>query len=82
MCELEAPLLPRLTTMSAHDSKAPIAIIGMGCRFSGDVTNPDKLWDLVAAGGTGWTEIPTSRFKVDGLYHPNSEKTGTVGIND
>jgi acyl transferase domain-containing protein len=64
--------------MDAGSSSTPIAIIGMGCRFSGDVTNPDKLWELVAAGRSGWTEIPSSRFNVDGLYHPNSEKPGTV----
>lgn len=56
----------------------PIAIVGMGCRFSGDATSPEKLWDLLASGRSGWSEIPKSRFAIDGLYHPNGEKSGSV----
>ncbi|KAJ6131753.1 Type I Polyketide synthases (Type I PKS) [Penicillium samsonianum] len=38
----------------------PIAIVGMACRFSGDVTSPSKLWDLCAAGKDGWSSVPES----------------------
>ena len=64
--------------MTAGYSTTPIAIIGMGCRFSGDVNSPEKLWKLVASGQSGWTEVPVSRFNIDGLYHPNSERVGSV----
>jgi hypothetical protein len=56
----------------------PIAIVGMACRFSGNVTNPTQLWDLCAAGKDGWSRIPESRFDVKSLYHPNNEKVGRV----
>ncbi|HTF52787.1 MAG TPA: type I polyketide synthase, partial [Pseudonocardia sp.] len=42
-------------------SWAPIAIVGMGCRFPGGVTNPDELWNLVATGGDAITEFPDDR---------------------
>ncbi|KAH8655375.1 type I polyketide synthase [Xylariales sp. PMI_506] len=41
----------------------PVAIIGMSCRFSGDVTSPCKLWDLCASGKDGWSPIPSERFE-------------------
>jgi acyl transferase domain-containing protein len=60
------------------DPKTPIAVIGMSCRFGGDVDSPEKLWRLCAEGRTVWSEIPSSRFNVGGVYHPNFEKLNTV----
>ena len=64
--------------MTERNSTAPIAIIGMGCRFSGDADSPEKLWEMVVNGGSGWTDVPVSRFNIDGLYHPNGERVGSV----
>jgi acyl transferase domain-containing protein len=64
--------------MAAGNPSTPIAIIGMGCRFSGDSNSPEKLWDMLVQAKSGWTEIPESRFNVNGLYHPDSERVGTV----
>jgi acyl transferase domain-containing protein len=65
--------------MSAMDSSSvPIAIIGMSCRFAGGVDNPEKLWELCAEGRSAWTEIPSSRFNLEGVYHPNNDKSNTV----
>lgn len=58
----------------------PIAIVGMACRFSGDVTSPSKLWDLCAAGKDGWSSIPESRFDVKSLYHADQAKAGRVSL--
>ena len=63
------------------DSNVPIAVIGMSCRFPGDVNSPEDLWQLLADGRSGWSEIPTSRFHLDGVYHPNSSKVNTVRTN-
>ena len=60
------------------DPNVPIAIIGMSCRFGGDITNPEKLWEFVAKGQSAWSKIPASRFNVDGIYHPNGQKPDTV----
>ena len=59
-------------------SDAPIAIVGMACRFSGDATEPEKLWDMLVEGRNGWSETPESRFANEGLYHSNREKIGSV----
>jgi acyl transferase domain-containing protein len=57
----------------------PIAIIGIGCKFAGDASNPSGLWELLAKGKSAWSEIPASRFNPKGAYHPNNEKLSTVG---
>ena len=59
-------------------SDIPIAIVGMACRFSGDATGPEKLWDMLASGRSGWSEISETRFAIKGLYHPNGERIGSV----
>ncbi|KAL7906095.1 putative polyketide synthase [Trichoderma velutinum] len=58
----------------------PIAIIGMSCKFSGGATDPEKLWDLLASGRTGWSEIPEERFNLKGVYHPNNERISTSHV--
>lgn len=60
------------------DSNIPIAIVGMSCRFAGDVSDPEKLWKLCAEGRSAWSKIPSSRFNSAGVYHPNGEKSHTV----
>ncbi|PTU22050.1 hypothetical protein P175DRAFT_0477898 [Aspergillus ochraceoroseus IBT 24754] len=45
----------------------PIAIVGMACRLPGQVSNPQDLWNLVTAGGSGVCDIPLNRFNVAGF---------------
>lgn len=59
----------------------PIAIIGMSCRFPGDATSPEKLWQLCAEGRSAWSKIPKSRFSQEGFYNPNAERVGTVSLD-
>ena len=56
----------------------PIAVVGMSCKFSGGASSSDKFWDLMAAGKTGWSEIPEDRYNLKGAYHSNHERTSTV----
>lgn len=62
------------------DTRNPIAIIGMSCKFPGDATSPQKLWQLVAEGRSAWSEIPSGRFNQDAFYHPSHENVGTVRL--
>ncbi|MFJ6141903.1 SDR family NAD(P)-dependent oxidoreductase, partial [Kitasatospora sp. NPDC092286] len=55
----------------------PIAIIGIGCRFPGDVTSPEELWQLLRDGGDVISELPTDRgWDVESLYDPDPEQHG------
>ncbi|KAF6790728.1 polyketide synthase [Colletotrichum sojae] len=58
----------------------PIAVIGMSCKFSGDATSPEKLWQLVADGRDGWSPIPKSRFNSDAFYDKDHAKIGMSNV--
>jgi acyl transferase domain-containing protein len=55
-----------------------IAIVGVGCRFSGNANDPQQFWKLLEDGKSTWSEIPGSRFNVPGFYHPDPERKGAV----
>ncbi len=42
-------------------SREPIAIVGMSCRFPGEVESAEGLWDLVFRGGDAISSFPTDR---------------------
>ena len=60
------------------EATMPIAIVGMSCRFAGDATSPEKLWQLCADARSGWSDIPSDRFNKMAFYHPLGEKSGAV----
>ena len=60
------------------DKTAPIAIIGMGCRLPGDATDPEKLYEMCVNGRDAWSTFPQDRFNVDGSFHPDPSRKGSV----
>ncbi|KAI1781283.1 putative polyketide synthase [Hypoxylon cercidicola] len=69
-----------MDTDNSEWASEPIAIIGMSCKFSGGASDPDKLWDLMASGKTGWSEIPADRYDLRGVYHHNHERNSTTHV--
>ncbi|KAG0652505.1 Reducing polyketide synthase [Hyphodiscus hymeniophilus] len=55
----------------------PIAIIGMSCRVSGNVSSAEELWELCSRARSGWSPIPKERWSQQGYHHPNASRTGT-----
>ncbi|MES9511418.1 acyltransferase domain-containing protein [Streptomyces sp. NPDC000609] len=51
-----------------HDPGMPvppeaIAIVGMSCRFAGEVNSPEEFWQFLTDGGTAVGELPADRWK-------------------
>ncbi|KEY64040.1 Tri17 [Stachybotrys chartarum IBT 7711] len=55
----------------------PLAIVGIGCRFSGYATNPGRLWDLLMSGKSTWSKVPADRWNEEAFRHHSPD-----GINN
>ncbi len=51
----------QVKTQERVSADEPIAIVGMGCRFPGDIASPEDLWRLVVDGRDTLTPFPTDR---------------------
>jgi len=56
----------------------PIAIIGMGLRFPGDVNDAESYWQLLQNGVDAITEIPPERWSLDAFYDPDVSVPGKM----
>jgi acyl transferase domain-containing protein len=67
----------RLQEVEARQHE-PIAIVGMSCRYPGDIASPEQLWELLERGGDAISTFPTDRgWDTDALYNSDPEHPGT-----
>lgn len=63
----------------AFDPAEPIAVVGMAMRFPGGATDSKRFWEMLQSGRSAHAPIPKERFNIDGYYHPDGARIGSVG---
>ena len=56
--------------------KDPIAVIGIACRFPGDIVSPEAYWNFLCKGGEAISEIGPDRWATDYYFHPDPKTPG------
>src|SRR3546814_1225031 len=59
-------------------ASAPIAIVGMGCRYAVGARGHEAMWQALAAGRDGSREGPTDRWDIDALCDPTPGVAGQM----
>ena len=57
-------------------AREPIAIVGIGCRFPGGVSNPEDFWALLESGTDAITEVPDDRWNARSFFDSDPSKPG------
>jgi phthiocerol/phenolphthiocerol synthesis type-I polyketide synthase B len=56
----------------------PVAVVGIGCRFPGDVEGPERYWRLLVDGEDAISEVPADRWNADAFYDPDPLAPGRM----
>ncbi|MFG2408444.1 SDR family NAD(P)-dependent oxidoreductase [Streptomyces brevispora] len=76
---LGLPDLPDPVVAPGIATDDPIAVVGIGCRYPGDVSSPEDLWQLVADGTHIRDDFPTDRgWDLDRLFDDDPTTPGTT----
>ena len=51
--------------------REPLAIVGIGCRFPGNVRDAASFWNLMVSRQSGITEVPPDRWDAERYQHPD-----------
>jgi polyketide synthase 12 len=63
--------------LPSDHAAAPIAIIGMACRYPGGIASPEELWEFVAAERCAVADMPQDRgWDLERLFHPDETLPG------
>jgi len=70
--------LVRAGTAFPTDIAEPVAVVGIGCRFPGNVTGPASFWQLLVDGVDTISEVPANRWDADAFYDPDPSASGRM----
>ncbi|MFJ2027971.1 type I polyketide synthase, partial [Streptomyces sp. NPDC087897] len=71
----------QLREVEARGSE-PVAIVGMGCRYPGDVHSPEDLWHMVSEGRDGISGFPLDRGWDTVVYDDDPDAAGTTYVRE
>ncbi|KXX75271.1 Lovastatin diketide synthase LovF [Madurella mycetomatis] len=64
--------------MDYSDKQEPIAIVGAACRFAGEASSLDSLWDMISKVRTGHGPVPGDRWDSNHWHHPDPNRKGGI----
>ncbi len=59
----------------------PIAIVGIGCRFPGEASSPQKFWELMANKTDAIVDVPEDRWDLKRFYDKEDSKPTKIRVN-
>jgi len=65
-----------------ENSKDPIAIVGIGCRFPGGASSPKAFWNLLRRKKDAIVETPRDRWDLRRFYDDNPDKPGKTYVRE
>lgn len=68
---------PKREIRHLRAQSTPVAIVGIGCRFPGNVSGWQQYWDFLSRGGDGICEVPSDRWDLARHFNP-SRKPGNL----
>lgn len=66
---------------SPSPTDTAIAIVGMSCRFPGDVNSPADFHEFLVRGGDGIVPVPHDRWENEAYYDPDREKRNRMYVD-
>ena len=60
---------------AAHE---PVAIVGIGCRFPGGSSTPERYWAMLQEGREAVREVPADRWNLDEYYDADPDIPGKM----
>ncbi len=78
----EVERLRKTLADSPQVGSEPIAIIGLGMRLPGAVTQLSDLWQLLKSGGDAVSPIPDARWSAQKNYDPNPDAPGKTYVRE
>ncbi|KZS61151.1 polyketide synthase [Mycobacterium ostraviense] len=73
-----ATLAEEFTKISRIAVAEPVAVVGIGCRFPGEATDPDSFWDLLVDARNAISRVPADRWDADAFYDPDPLTPGRM----
>jgi acyl transferase domain-containing protein len=61
-----------------ENTREPIAIVGIGCRFPGGANSPESFWGMLCAGTDATRDVPADRWDIRSFYDPDPAKPGKL----